>query len=478
MNFRVAESLLKFRSQIDAIAPVRDKSNDGTIGDTSHQARKSDHNPNKDGVVTAIDITNDPSHGVDAGQIAEMLRLSKDLRIKYVISNRRIFSSQVTPWQWRPYNGANAHTHHVHLSVADDKALYDDTQPWQIEPRAKVVEPPQDRLSKRFVNITATVFGGDSEFKRSRYDGHVISEDELGVALPSFFRGTRPKVRVTNPVTGKSVVCDIVDPGPWNTNDPYWETGGRPQAESGTARDGRTTNFAGIDLTPAAARAIGIDSKGKVEWEFVSPSEVRPSLEGPLADGLMQRLQQLEHLIIAEKARRDDSQFRSPGEVTMFRPPREVAAPTGPNDIGAWLERLMTLVGRLQNQGTTTAPASASQQTEQLRKAVELLTAILAPGTDGKSLPLGQVNGALGETLGNLLNGKKTAIGILGTALTSVLSQVPAGSGLGQVLASLTPAVGLSPFAMPIFLAMSAWGVLGKFEKWAQGNAPPPRIPK
>jgi hypothetical protein len=102
------------------------------------------------------------------------------------------------------------------------------------------------------------------------------------------------------------------------------------------------------------------------------------------------------------------------------------------------------------------APPSTSQQTDQIRRALELLTAIVTPGTEGTSMPLGQVNGALEETLGNLLNGKKTAIGILGTALTSVLSQVPAGSGLGQVLATLTPAVGLSPFAMPIFLAMSA----------------------
>ena len=154
----------------------------------------------------------------------------------------------------------------------------------------------------------------------------------------------------------------------------------------------------------------------------------------------------------------------------------EGGIPTGPNEIAAWLERLVMLVERLNAQRTTTASPSASQQTEQLRKAVELLTAILAPATDGKSPPLGQVNGALGETLGNLFNGKKTAIGIIGTALTSVLSHVPAGTGLGDVLAMLTPAAGLSPFAMPIFLAMSAWGVLGKFEKWRQGTAPPPRI--
>ena len=132
----------------------------------------------------------------------------------------------------------------------------------------------------------------------------------------------------------------------------------------------------------------------------------------------------------------------------------------------------MTLVGRLQAPGTATIPPSGSPQTEQLRKALEVLTAIIAPGTDGKPGALGQVNGALGLTLGNLLNGKKTAIGIIGSALTPILSAVPAGSGLGQVLALLTP-VGLSPFAMPIFLAIAAWGILGKFEKWAQGTAPP-----
>jgi len=157
-----------------------------------------------------------------------------------------------------------------------------------------------------------------------------------------------------------------------------------------------------------------------------------------------------------------------------LRPGEEL--PSGPTDIAAWLERLVTLVERLKAQRATTTPPAATQQTDQLRKALELLTTMLVPGTDGKP-PLGQINGALGQTLGNLLNGKKTAIGVFGAALTSILSQVPVESGLGQVLALLTPAVGLSPFAMPIFLAILAWGVLGKFEKWAQGTAPPPRPP-
>jgi Putative peptidoglycan binding domain len=148
--------------------------------------------------------------------------------------------------------------------------------------------------------------------------------------------------------------------------------------------------------------------------------------------------------------------------------------PSGPHETTAWLERLVRLIERLKGHPTP-VPGPGLQQPEQLRKALELLTAILVPGADRKPAPLGQVNGALGETLGKLLDGKKTAIGVIGAALTSILAHVPEASGLGQILALLTPAVGLSPFAMPIFLALSAWGVLGKFEKWRQGTAPPPR---
>ena len=106
----------------------------------------------------------------------------------------------------------------------------------------------------------------------SRYDGRIISEDRLGVALPFFFRGPRPKVRVINPATGRSVVCDIVDVRPWNTNDPYWETGSRPQAEAGVARDARKTNLAGIDLTRCSARCRH-RRQGTGGLEFAGPSE-------------------------------------------------------------------------------------------------------------------------------------------------------------------------------------------------------------
>jgi hypothetical protein len=64
------------------------------------------------------------------------------------------------------------------------------------------------------------------------------------------------------------LVLPIVDVGPWNTDDPYWTLGARPQAESGIDHSGRKTNKAGIDLTPAAARALGIPGKALVDWEF------------------------------------------------------------------------------------------------------------------------------------------------------------------------------------------------------------------
>ena len=139
-------------------------------------------------------------------------------------------------------------------------------------------------------------------------------------------------------------------------------------------------------------------------------------------------------------------------------------APT--NEVVVLLQQLLPIL-----QGLSGKPAdpSAPQQPEQLRKALDILTSIVSPVKPGGPPPLGQVNGALGSTIGNLLNGKKTAIGVIGSVLTSVLSQVPAGTGLGQVLGLLTPAAGLSGFALPIFLAFTAWGALGKVEKWSQG---------
>lgn len=136
MTYRLAKSLDTLRSQFNAHAPSRSKASDGWIGDAAHASTASDHNPwvkdGKTGIVTALDVTHDPKNGVDTYHFAEQLRLSKDPRVKYVISNGRIFSSTVSPWTWRAYTGSNPHSKHVHVSVNSTKAHYDDAGDWRI----------------------------------------------------------------------------------------------------------------------------------------------------------------------------------------------------------------------------------------------------------------------------------------------------------------------------------------------------------
>jgi lysozyme family protein len=88
----------------------------------------------------------------------------------------------------------------------------------------------------------------------------------------------------------------------------------------------------------------------------------------------------------------------------------------------------------------------------------------------GKQTGLTPVNGALGETIGRALDGRKSGIGIIGALLTSLLS--PSAAGLSPLAALLPGALGTflstaAPILLPIFLALSAWGGLGKLDKYA-----------
>lgn len=148
MAWRMAESLNVLLKSVNALAPDRDKSSDGGIGDESHASRSSDHNPwvrdGGVGVVTARDFTNDPARGMDSHQLALALVASRDERIKYVIDHGHICSGtgQSHPaWVWRPYEGENRHDHHVHVSVKNDKRHYDDPTPWNIRMAAPVLQP-------------------------------------------------------------------------------------------------------------------------------------------------------------------------------------------------------------------------------------------------------------------------------------------------------------------------------------------------
>lgn len=130
MSWSLAGGLVQLRREVDAAFPGRSTLSDGTLGDTAHAARKSDHNPDERDVVRAWDCTRDVVDGIDvAERLAEWLRAGRDPRVKYVIFRRRIFSSDIAPWVWRPYSGANPHEHHVHVSV-QPYPVGDSDRPW------------------------------------------------------------------------------------------------------------------------------------------------------------------------------------------------------------------------------------------------------------------------------------------------------------------------------------------------------------
>lgn len=153
MTWRLARSLIVLRDEIDATFPRRSKRSDGSIGDAAHASRASDHNPwirdpagIVDGVVSAIDITDDDASGADMRKLVEWLtKVSRDPRIKYVIHERKIYSSYPTSsapaWAARPYSGVNAHMQHVHISVNDKPKYFDDGSSWGVAAAWRAPDP-------------------------------------------------------------------------------------------------------------------------------------------------------------------------------------------------------------------------------------------------------------------------------------------------------------------------------------------------
>jgi N-acetylmuramoyl-L-alanine amidase len=147
-------------------------------------------------------------------------------------------------------------------------------QPGPEEPATLVFQPNHQ-------DIICSVFGGSSDPNDSAYPPYdKITDQELSCALPWKFGGERPRVLVHNITTGKDVVCQIRDVGPWVIDDDKYVLGeARPVAEPKGSKiprgknQGKTSNGAGIDLTPAAAKAIGLSGMGTVHWRFTDDND-------------------------------------------------------------------------------------------------------------------------------------------------------------------------------------------------------------
>jgi hypothetical protein len=125
-DYYLAPCLVGLFHEVDARWPNRSRASDGWIGDASHAARASEHNPDYSagGVVRAIDVT---SSGIDVEEVLNAL--IGDDRVWYVIWNRRI-ASRAHGWVWQAYNGASAHTEHVHVSIRKIPWAEADPTPW------------------------------------------------------------------------------------------------------------------------------------------------------------------------------------------------------------------------------------------------------------------------------------------------------------------------------------------------------------
>jgi hypothetical protein len=122
MSPKLCKAGQQLRLQVDDSYPDRDRTSDGWIGDVRHSARPSDHNPDAEGIVRAIDIDRDLSGKAKpdlmpdlADQIRLFAKRDKSKRISYIIFAGRIASPRMG-WRWRKYSGINAHNSHLHCS--------------------------------------------------------------------------------------------------------------------------------------------------------------------------------------------------------------------------------------------------------------------------------------------------------------------------------------------------------------------------
>lgn len=137
---------------------------DGMVGDTSHQARVSSHNPlwsapgKWSGIIRAVDIG---ISGRDANRILK--ELIGDPRVWYVIHKGHIWS-RTYGWVKSRYTG-NPHSHHIHVSLRESSDAWADTRPWFGNQKPARVKPGPvnfDRVRDQFL-IAAGVKKGQKK---------------------------------------------------------------------------------------------------------------------------------------------------------------------------------------------------------------------------------------------------------------------------------------------------------------------------
>jgi len=209
MGWRLANSLVRLRDQVNAAYPNRSKASDGTIGDAAHASGASDHNPNGAGVVCAMDITNSPQTGFDVHALADRLRVNRHPDLKYIISNRRIAGAW-TGWAWAPYNGSNPHSSHAHFSVGrgnDGQSTppYDDTNDWAIG--GSVAPPAGGKSNEQVASEVLAGEWGNGDDRKNKLAAAGYNFDVIQSIVNSRLGGGGAAPRKSNDVVAQEVLA-------------------------------------------------------------------------------------------------------------------------------------------------------------------------------------------------------------------------------------------------------------------------------
>jgi hypothetical protein len=121
----------------------------------------------------------------------------------------------------------------------------------------------QARQPGSWQHVLATREGMIGDMTSSRT---IIRADSMFVALPHpRALGRTVEVRYHD----RAVVVPVLDVGPWNVDDAYWEHDARPASERGRGAYRTPVNTAGIDLSNAVFAALGLPDNDVVDWRFV-----------------------------------------------------------------------------------------------------------------------------------------------------------------------------------------------------------------
>lgn len=207
-GWRLAPALAALIGEVDRRSPNRSTASDGSIGDAAHASRESHHNP-WEGYVDALDVTNDPLHGVDAWLLANALK--DDPRLEYTVAfnplraHDVIYSAARADEGWRLNGTGTAHRSHVHWSLRREMSARLDVRPWLTAP----VVHEEDEMPRFLPVRRPKAKAGPSQAAGGRIAGYTIDGTKILGVHGAALAGDRARDRTDRIEPGRTEVREL-----------------------------------------------------------------------------------------------------------------------------------------------------------------------------------------------------------------------------------------------------------------------------